>query len=252
MRTIGIRLLLLIFIASLSIYLIIHGGGGGGGGGAKVASRKAKINYPTFEQEIVKMGPDTSEFVTVVSIYFPLDKNTKHTPQQYQMWIKNMAQSVEAAPLAMYTNKKGLEAFKELRKNSKYRTTFYVYEDLWAIMKELEAKRNASYKDNYQHKQYELDLEKYHVPELYAVWNLKPFYVCKIAELNPYNSEYFIYTDAGAWRYPDPVPNWPDVEFTKQVAKKTADYPFLGQVGLQFYNFPWDNLIQARIFDYFD
>ena len=208
-------------------------------------NRSSKRTSPSFEQEVVQFGPLTPEFVTVVSIYFNFNQ-TKHTAGHYDMWVGNMLQSVEA-PLVMYTNKELLPKFKELRKDSKYRTTFYIYKDLWDIMRELEIQRNRSYLHNYWHVQHELDTEKFHTPELYAVWNLKPYYTNKIVEINPYNSEFFIYTDAGAWRE-KAIPKWPDVSFVKKVAQKTQDMMLFGQLEIMIHYSPWDNVLEGTFF----
>ena len=59
----------------------------------------------------------------------------------------------------------------------------------------------------------------------------------KAIEANTYNSQFFIYTDAGAWRE-KVYPNWPDVDFVKQVSDEIKDLPLFGQVGFCMYNFP--------------
>ena len=205
-----------------------------------------KKSLVRYEHEVVQLGPLDPEFVTVVSIYFPL-KKSKHSLEEYDVWVRNRLLSVEAAPLVMFTDKEALPRCIELRNSSNRRTTFYVYDDLWTIMKELEERRSKQYLHNYQHVQYELDTEKQHTPELYAVWNLKPYYTNKVSEMNLYNSDYFIYTDAGAWREAI-IPQWPDVSFVRKVAAKTRDLPLFGQVGTRYYNFPWDNNIEGTWF----
>ncbi len=82
------------------------------------------------------------------------------------------------------------------------------------------------------------DTEKYHTPELYAVWNLKFFLVQKVADANPYNSQFFFFTDAGAWRE-KVFAKWPDYNFVKQVSLTIGDLPLFGQIDFVVNNFPW-------------
>jgi hypothetical protein len=98
-------------------------------------------------------------------------------------------------------------------------------------MHELELARARSYINSYFTKQYCLDPEKHiHSPELYAVWNLKTYLVFISARLNPYNSEFFIYTDSGAWRG-KVLANWPDQVFVRELAEKLDQRILYGQVG---------------------
>ena len=80
-----------------------------------------------------------------------------------------------------------------------------------------------------------------------ALWNLKPFMVMKAVEANTYGSQFFIFTDAGAWRL-KVFQKWPDYNFVKQVSEQIGDSPLFGQVVYGFRNYPWDDLIQATWF----
>jgi hypothetical protein len=71
--------------------------------------------------------------------------------------------------------------------------------------------------------------------------------VKKAVEANTYNSKFFIYTDAGAWRE-KVFSKWPDYNFVKEVAEQIKDLPLFGQVGYGVYNYPWDDIIQATWF----
>ena len=157
-----------------------------------------------------------------------------------------MLQSVDA-PLVMFTTRAHMKLFQVVRKKMNLPTKFIIYEDVWSMMKELESERNRSYAYNYMHVQPGLDKESYHTPSLYAVWNLKPFFVHKAATLNPFNSSYFIYTDAGAWR-DRAIPNWPDVSFVKMVFNTTGDLMLFGQLEANIHFSPWDNVIQGTWF----
>lgn len=120
-------------------------------------------------------------------------------------------------------------------------------------MDEFEQERNQNeYVENYKKHQPPLDREKsIHSPELYAVWNLKTYLTYKMSRTNPFKSEFFIYTDSGAWRgatYAD----WPDETFVHSLADKLAGRLLYGQVGepdqAQFT--PYRDLIQGRFINY--
>lgn len=55
---------------------------------------------------------------------------------------------------------------------------------------------------------YELDHEKYHSPELYAIWNEKPKFVLHAIDLNPFNSSKFLWVDAGCFRNNNLIKNY--------------------------------------------
>jgi hypothetical protein len=97
--------------------------------------------------------------------------------------------------------------------------------------------------------QNELDVEKRrHNSNLYAVWNLKSFICHKIAQENPFNSSFFIYTDAGAFR--DIVlPGWPDQSFiTNSIQKVLGDRVLFGQVAnFKVFN-EWRDVIEGGFF----
>ena len=98
-------------------------------------------------------------------------------------------------------------------------------------MSEFERVRKKDYVKVYREHQWELDGEKaIHSPELYAVWNLKTYLLTKIAQRNPFKSEFFIYTDSGAWRDKQ-FSNWPDENIVQTVANKLGDRILYGQVG---------------------
>ena len=98
-------------------------------------------------------------------------------------------------------------------------------------MSEFERVRKKDYVKAYREHQWELDGEKsIHSPELYAVWNLKTYLLTKTAHRNPFKSEFFIYTDSGAWRDKQ-FSNWPDQSIVQKVANKLGDRILYGQVG---------------------
>ena len=152
-----------------------------------------------------------------------------------------------SAPLVMYTSEKDAARLVSIRNSTNYPATFVIYESIWMLLRELERKRNQSYVPNYQRVQPTLDYERGHGSELYAVWNLKAYITSRTARLNPYNSDAFFYTDAGAWRE-KVFDNWPNVTFLRQVMSKVGHLPLFGQVSVVVLEYPRDDLVEGGWF----
>lgn len=170
---------------------------------------------------------------TVITVYFELDRS-KHSKEKYQNWLKNMLNSVEKAPLVIFTDRNSVYSINQTRSTQLSNTVIYVYESIWDVLKELGRKRKINYVENYLNIQNSLDPEKnIHNPSLYAIWNLKSYFVQKVVELNPFKSSFFIYTDAGAWRK-NSIPQWPDNQFINELKQKLNDCILLGQISRNY------------------
>ena len=178
--------------------------------------------------EIIREGPDSDALTTVVSQYFAL-KKSKHSQSSYNAWIINLLKSVES-PLVIFTDNSSLSFLREHRNASTFRTYYVLYGSIWDVMREMEIKRDMVYIEKYEKQQQPLDPEqRIHNPNLYAIWNSKAYMTSKVADFNPYNSQFFIYTDAGAWR-DRTIPNWPDDAFVQKLTNVLQDRMFLGQI----------------------
>jgi hypothetical protein len=183
-------------------------------------------------------------YVTAVSMYFSLDKS-KHSQSEYDTWIQNFMKSVETS-LALFCDRKSLDKLRMYRGNKPVK--FYVYENIWNIMRVLEVYRNMSYADNYKNKQLDLDREKnIHNPNLYAIWNLKTFILKLVADENPFKSEYFIYTDAGAWRQ-RVFENWPDENFIYRLIRFQQNRILFGQISDNLKETERNSIIEGGFF----
>jgi hypothetical protein len=168
-----------------------------------------------------------SNQTTVISTYFKINKS-KHNDLEYQKWIKNFLLSVKS-PLVIFTDNQSIsKQLLNLRKNLP--TKLYIYSSHWAILKEIEQKRNKNYTLNYKYVQNKLDPEQpFHSSDLYVLWNIKSYITNKIAQENPFNSTMFIYTDSGAWR-DRPLLKWPNELFIKNVSNLIQNKILFGQV----------------------
>ena len=180
---------------------------------SKLISKNSKL---VFNKE--------ESYATVVSMYFPLNKS-KHNLAEYEIWNRNALLSIEC-PLILFTTS---EMKKEYLKLRRHNVIFYIYENHWELFKEVEKNRNMSYIDSYMNKQFDIDPDqKYHVKDLYVIWNSKAYIMDKMARLNPFNSSFFFYSDLGSWRW-YVIPNWPDMNFVKIVNKHLKGRILFGQ-----------------------
>lgn len=184
----------------------------------------------TKSYEIVRLGDlGKSSFVTIVTSFFRFEK-AKHSQDNYTIWSRTMLNSLNS-PLVAFVDHKSAPMFIQTCQKRNLSVTIYITSSIWNIMRDLEIERNRSYIDNYVNMQARLDPERFrHSPELYAVWNLKLFLVNKTAHVNPYKSEFFMYTDSGAWRGRR-FRHWPNEEFVSEFARKLNDRILLVQVG---------------------
>ena len=182
---------------------------------------------------------------TVISIYFELIQS-KHTLKEYAQWIETFAHSIRS-PLAILVSQSAYLKLRELRIN--FTTKFYVVDDIWLIMKDLEFERAKSYIFEYLHTQNAKDPEFFrHNSNLYAIWNLKSFICHRIARENPFNSSFFIYTDAGSWRQ-GIFHDWPDTEFiSKRLVQELDNRVLFGQIDKFKYFDENLNIIEGTFF----
>ena len=212
-----------------------------------VESKKKSNQFYEIKTYFSKNEDAQNSYATIVSMYFQL-KSSKHSSEKYSKWNDNFFQSVNASPLVIFTDHLSVDAILKHRQNLK--TTFYICENIWTILKDLELERNQSYLNNYLNVQNSLDPEKnIHNPNLYAIWNLKSFIISKAAEKNIYNSKYFIYSDSGAWRQ-GIFPNWPNIKFIKSIDTFLKDRILFAQIYKTYDKsaFPVVNLIEGGFF----
>ena len=128
--------------------------------------------------------------LTCVSAYFAV--RNKHD-NKYLKWFENTL-SINC-PYVFFTNSKSIDIIKKYRKDL---PTYYV---------ECEIEDFFTYK--YRNR---MITHQTHCPsiELNLIWNEKIFMIKKAYEINPFNSEWFQWVDAGICSYRDnPPPNIP-------------------------------------------
>jgi len=128
--------------------------------------------------------------LTCVSSFFPV-YNKHHSLECYPNWFKNTLNI--NCPYVFFTDKNTVELIKNFRKNL---PTYY-------IICEIQDFNTYKYKDR-------MITDYFNCPsvELNLIWNEKIFMIQKASEINPFNSEWFKWIDAGICCYRDePPPN---------------------------------------------
>ena len=179
--------------------------------------------------KMVRIGKEnTINNVTIVTMLIKIPKS-KHSNEDYNKWSSKMIDSI-GVPFVAYIDEYWSESFIKLCRERKLNGIVYIIKNIWQILNDLEMERNRNYIESYKTKQMKKDREKrIHSPELYAIWNLKAFIVNTTTNSNPYRSNFFIYTDCGAWRN-KVFPNWPDVKLIANLIPKLNDRILFGQI----------------------
>ena len=131
--------------------------------------------------------------ITCVTGYWNV-KN-KHGDNKYLSWFNNTL-SINN-PYIIFSDKEGIEIIKKYRKDL---PTHYIELDI---------------KDFYMQKYKDNITTNHHSPsvEVNMIWNEKIFMIQKASKLNPFNSDYFYWIDAGLCVYREIKP--PSCEFSK-------------------------------------
>lgn len=134
---------------------------------------------------------------TVVSAFYVM--NSKFPPAQYMNWIQTFLYNVPCH-LVFFTDEDLLPMLESMRHPFMERTKFIALpREQWTAY--------TKYGKPFWENQRAIDHEaQIHSADLYAIWYEKKEFVLRAAELNPFNHRHFIWCDAGAFRYPDWLP----------------------------------------------
>jgi hypothetical protein len=122
---------------------------------------------------------------TVVTCYFSIP--SKNTDTQYWEWISNFLSL--NCNMIIFTDTQNYDKIKSLRSESNTRIILYELSDFYVY----------KYKEYFDYCK-SIDDETYHTPELYMIWNEKTFMCKRAIEFNPFNSDYFCWSDIGCIR----------------------------------------------------
>ena len=160
---------------------------------------------------------------TIVTSYFQLQKS-KASHEKYAQWMKNML--VINNQMVIYCDKSSAGLINEIRNNNGLKDKTLV------IPTSFKEFYSFKYVNDYI-KHYEMDTEQRvgHNIFLYMIWAEKSNFLKRTAELNPFNSDYFIWCDIGCFRRPNTqYINWPNNEKINLIDKSKITllsvYPF--------------------------
>lgn len=130
---------------------------------------------------------------TVVTAYYDFPRK-KHASFSYNLWIRMFLNNIKSNVL-IFTDAESSNMLREIRNDLEENikenvrivvlpiTEFYTYKYL-----------------SYWQKDYERDHEKQHNPHLYMIWNEKTMFIQRAINMNPFNTEYYAWTDIGMVR----------------------------------------------------
>ncbi|KAJ7175706.1 hypothetical protein C8R46DRAFT_989772 [Mycena filopes] len=164
------------------------------------------------------LGSDTTETgnatrILLVSAFFPLAKS-KHTTREYEEWLSKYLQPITTdiyfyAPVAM------AELIRKCRGDMPI-----IIDTTYSSPFDIPPLRNsrAQYSEMYAQ-----DRERaLHSPDLYAVWNAKPFFLDKAVHALSRagrDYDYAFWNDAGSFRTSHSYQDWPDPARTREIWK---------------------------------
>ena len=130
-----------------------------------------------------------SSCATVVTAYYEFKKK-KHHSDNYYKWMKFFL-SINCYMIIYTGDYESAKKIKLLRRGLDDKTVVIVlpFDQLY-----------CSQFMEYWKKDYERDHEKYHDPALYIIWNEKTAFIKRAKDLNPFNTEFFCWTDIGMVR----------------------------------------------------
>jgi len=125
----------------------------------------------------------------VVTCYFQI--KSKFPMSCYITWMKNML--AIQTPMVIFCDK---ESYPMIHAQRPYSTKI--------IIMKLEEFHSYKYIDTYR-ANYEMDHERYHSPELYLLWAEKAHFLKQAIQMNPFQSETYLWVDIGCFRESPPV-----------------------------------------------
>ena len=146
----------------------------------------------------------------VVTCYFQI--KSKFSRECYMTWMKNML--AIQTPMVIFCDK---ESYPMIHAQRPYFTNI--------IITKLEDFYSYKYIDTYR-KNYEIDHEWYHSPELYLLWAEKAHFLKQAILMDPFHSETFLWVDIGCFRDTSPIewPNMSIIDKTKVLALNVTPF----------------------------
>lgn len=138
-----------------------------------------------------------NEKCTIVTAYYEIE-NKKTSSDDYYKWIANFLTNCQSCML-IFTDKESHDRLLDLRKDFKHNTKIIVHSlDKFYTYKYLEHWKKDILRDH------EIPRVKHSI-ELYMIWNEKSMFLKRAIEMNPFETEYFCWSDIGMVRTDDTI-----------------------------------------------
>lgn len=202
---------------------------------------KKYLNYTYVSKEeydlylrtssLMKQSPfcKHSHPVTIVSAFYMIP--SKRSSDIYKKWMIHFYGKY-SKPMVIFTDEENFKFIQTLRKKFYLNTKIILlpFKDLYM----------QKYRTNFENTNL-IDNEKNHTPDLYMIWGEKPFFMKRAANINHFNSEHFIWMDAGYIRGNYLSENFPNLSKVKMYGNKitflqVASYDSKDTIFLDFNN----------------
>lgn len=153
---------------------------------------------------------------TIVTAYFQLPISKKNH-DQYIQWMKNML--FIQTPMVIFSDEISKPLITEIRGNLPTHYITIDFPDFYTYQYE------TSF---YEHQLIDHEILIGHNPQLYMIWNEKSHFLKQATDINPFQTEYFLWVDIGCFREPNTrFLQWPNPE---KVAQLETDKMLMVQV----------------------
>lgn len=126
---------------------------------------------------------------TLVTAFYDFEKK-KNTSDKYYEWMENFLPHLNTN-VVIFTDERSYDKIYDLRKNHLPRTK--------VVMLPITEFHTYKYMAHWQ-KDLMRDHERCHSIELYMIWNEKSMFVKRAIELNPFDTDYYCWSDIGMIR----------------------------------------------------
>jgi hypothetical protein len=145
-----------------------------------------------------------SKSCTLVTAFYDFEKK-KNTTEKYYEWIENFLPYLDTY-VVIFTDEQSYDKIYDLRKNQLSKTKI--------VNLPITEWHTYKYLEHWQ-KDFMRDHERvHHSRKLYMVWNEKSMFVKRAIQMNPFNTDYYCWSDIGMIRnsnYSKYIQNYPRV-----------------------------------------
>jgi hypothetical protein len=151
--------------------------------------------------------------VTLVTGFFRVPGKFNNNETSYSRWQEYFLTQIET-PLIAFCDKESESVIVSLRRNKPIQVV--VVDGIWSL---------PCYDEKMKTKYFHLRKRLRWHPDLYAIWNAKPYFLQKATEMDLYKSKYFLWVDIGSFRDPQHSYRWwPSVDkLNRLFSQRRAD-----------------------------